>query len=335
MGEANPDHNDLEEKGKNKIAEDAENETVTQEDNQNNDKNDLVENSQIEGQTPDIDQNEDLEAEIMDFADLDDIGSDEMADLREAVADNLRETGMSEEDVEKQLADQEKSMDTSQAKDGSDEIDKVEGADLDFNVDESVASEIESELSESSGKVEGGETGENEVSGGEGIEEKKKEDFNPEISAELEAKMQAELADREEEKEEVTTKREFINYLSSRRSKIQYHALWHLVFDVEDHASTKKGLYDALKGVTSKDPVEPLEEHKFYFGLGFILRLELMGKKVVTFKDGKLTIATGIENLKKILNVIGDPISERPIITNKEKTDMYKEFLKDDFLNEF
>ncbi|RLI62726.1 MAG: hypothetical protein DRO88_11490 [Promethearchaeia archaeon] len=158
--------------------------------------------------------------------------------------------------------------------------------------------------------------------------------FKPEIDADLEARMAEEIK-KKKQKMGVNTvsKEKFIEYLSSRRNKIVYHALWHLVFNVEDHEASKQALYEALKEVTSKNPVEPIEEHKFYFGLGFILRLQLYDEKVVQFKKGKLTISVNPEHLKEILSMVGDPISDRPILTKTEKKKMFQDFLKDEFLD--
>jgi len=158
--------------------------------------------------------------------------------------------------------------------------------------------------------------------------------FSPEISADLEQKMHEELARKKKIQEQaLMTKEKLMDYLSSRRSKIVYHALWYLVFSTEDHEAAKETLYDALKEVTSKSPIEPLEEHKFYFGLGFILRLKLNNEKIVQFKEGKLKITINPEFLKEILSLVGDPISERPILSQSKKAAMFSDFLKDDFLD--
>ncbi|MCF2139856.1 MAG: hypothetical protein K9W44_07370 [Candidatus Lokiarchaeota archaeon] len=159
-------------------------------------------------------------------------------------------------------------------------------------------------------------------------------EFQPEIDADLEARMEEEIQKKRKEMGiKTVSKEQFINNLSKRRNKIIYHALWHLVFNIEDHQASKQTLYEALKEVTSKNPVEPIEEHKFYFGLGFILRLQLYDEKVVQFKDGKLVLAINPDHMKEILNIVGDPISERPILTKSEKTKMFQDFLKDDFLD--
>ena len=167
------------------------------------------------------------------------------------------------------------------------------------------------------------------------IAEQEKPEFKPEIDAELEAKMQAELELKKQSRGiKETTREDLIEYLSERRAKIVYHALWHLIFNTSDeYILSKQMLYEALKEVTSKNPVEPLEEHKFYFGLGFILRLKLGIEKIIKFKAGKLQIAVNPKVLQEILLLIGDPISERPILTTKEKNKMFEDFLGDDFLD--
>ncbi|MHA1520745.1 MAG: hypothetical protein ACTSRK_11235 [Promethearchaeota archaeon] len=158
--------------------------------------------------------------------------------------------------------------------------------------------------------------------------------FEPDIDDDLEAKMQAEIKKKKKELGiKSVTKEAFIQNLSKRRNKIVYHALWHLTFNMEDHEATKQTLYEALKDVTSKNPVEPLDEHKFYFGLGFILRLQLYEDKVIHFKKGKLKLMVSYEHLQELLNMVGDPISDRPILTKTEKKTMFSDFLKDDFLD--
>ncbi|MHA1512298.1 MAG: hypothetical protein ACTSRX_11345, partial [Promethearchaeota archaeon] len=112
---------------------------------------------------------------------------------------------------------------------------------------------------------------------GQDIIELEKPEFKPEIDEELEAKMQAELELKKKSRGiKETTREDLIEYLGERRAKIVYHALWHLIFNTDDeYILSKQMLYEALKEVTSKNAVEPLEEHKFYFGLSFILRLKL------------------------------------------------------------
>ncbi|KKL76434.1 hypothetical protein LCGC14_2044950, partial [marine sediment metagenome] len=81
-------------------------------------------------------------------------------------------------------------------------------------------------------------------------------------------------------------------------------------------------------------PIDPIPEHQFYFGLGYILRLTLNNRKVVRFlRDSKFKINVNIDILKGILEEAGEPISTRPIIKEEEKKKMYDDFLKDDFLD--
>jgi hypothetical protein len=159
-------------------------------------------------------------------------------------------------------------------------------------------------------------------------------EFKPEIGEDLEAKIQEELERKKKiQGVKTVTREEFIEYCKTRRNKIVYHALWHLIFNIEDHEVTKKGLYDALKEVTSKSAIEPIEEHKFYFGLGFILRLKLFDQNVVQFVKGKLKVMVNVENMKEILQLVGDPISDRPVISKTQKDKMFSEFLNDNFLD--
>lgn len=156
-----------------------------------------------------------------------------------------------------------------------------------------------------------------------------------EVSIGLEEKIKQELLKRKELKEEeVITPEKFLNYIQNKRDKIWYHALFYLVFNVEDQVASKSLLFDVLKEVTSKSPIDPIPEHQFYFGLGYILRLTLNNRKVVRFlRDSKFKINVNIDILKEILEEAGDPISTRPITKEEEKKKMYNDFLKDDFLD--
>ncbi|MFX0083312.1 MAG: hypothetical protein ACFE94_16320 [Candidatus Hodarchaeota archaeon] len=155
-----------------------------------------------------------------------------------------------------------------------------------------------------------------------------------EVSRELEERIKQELLKRKEVEEKVITPEKFLDYIKNKRDKIWYHALYYLVFNVEDHIASKMLLYDVLKEVTSKSPIDPIPEHQFYFGLGYILRLSLNNKQVVRFlKDGKFKININVDNLKEMLEIAGEPISTRPIIKEEEKKKMYMDFLKEDFFN--
>ena len=154
----------------------------------------------------------------------------------------------------------------------------------------------------------------------------------PNLDEEIEQKIEQELERKKKKKvKEVMTEEKFIEYLNSRRSKIMYFALWELVMKIDDHQSTKQGLYERLKDVTSTDPIDPINEHKFYFGLGYILRLKLYESPVVVFKNGKLKINVNVDNLKKMLEQVGDPISTRPIIPEEKKKKMIEDFFSDSF----
>lgn len=156
-----------------------------------------------------------------------------------------------------------------------------------------------------------------------------------EISTELEERIKLELLKKKEEEEKaLITPDKFLAYINNKHDKIWYHALWYLVFNVEDHIASKALLYDVLKEVTSKSAIDPIPEHQFYFGLGYILRLSIENKKVIRYMSGgKFKINISVNKLKELLEKSGEPVSTRPIIEEKEKKKMFKDFLKDDFLD--
>ena len=83
---------------------------------------------------------------------------------------------------------------------------------------------------------------------------------------------------------------------------------------------------------TSKSAIDPIHEHQFYFGLGYILRLTLNNKKIIRFMSGgKFKVNVNIKSLQELLTEAGEPISTRPIIKEEEKKQMFQDFLKDDF----
>ena len=153
------------------------------------------------------------------------------------------------------------------------------------------------------------------------------------VSSELEEKIKQELLERRaEEEKEIVTAEKFLEYIKEKRDKIWYHALYYLVFQAEDHIASKELLYDILKEHTSKSPIDPIPEHKFYFGLGYILRLTLNEKQVVRFVSrGKFKINIGVDILKELLEQAGEPIITKPIIEEEEQKKMFVEFLKDNF----
>ncbi|MFX1490506.1 MAG: hypothetical protein ACFFBI_15250 [Promethearchaeota archaeon] len=155
-----------------------------------------------------------------------------------------------------------------------------------------------------------------------------------EVSIELEERIKKELLKRKDVEEEVITAEKFLEYIKKKRDKIWYHALFYLAFNIEDHVASKALLYDVLKDVTSKSPIDPIPEHQFYFGLGYLLRLHLNKKQVVRFlRDGKFKINVNIDSLKEMLEISGEPISTRPVIKEQEKKKMYKDFLKENFFD--
>ena len=87
-----------------------------------------------------------------------------------------------------------------------------------------------------------------------------------------------------------------------------------------------------LKEKVSKSPIDPIESHKFYFGLGHLLKLEINGVRVIRYMlGGKFKINVDVELLKDILKKVGEPIDTRPVIKEDEKKKMFKEFLQEDF----
>lgn len=155
-----------------------------------------------------------------------------------------------------------------------------------------------------------------------------------EVSIELEERIKKELLKRKDVEEEVITAEKFLEYIKKKRDKIWYHALYYLAFNIEDHIASKALLYDVLKDVTSKSPIDPIPENQFYFGLGYLLRLHLNKKQVVRFlRDGNFKINVNIDSLKEMLEISGEPISTRPVIKEQEKKKMYKDFLKENFFD--
>jgi len=156
------------------------------------------------------------------------------------------------------------------------------------------------------------------------------------ISSDLEERIKQELLERKQEaKKEIITPELFIERNKNKRDKIWYHALCYLVYEAEDHIASKTLLYEMLKEVTSKSPIDPIIEPQFYFGLGYILRLSLNDKQVVKYiKGGKFKVNVSEKSIKDLLDELGEPINRRPILTDEEKKKMYEEFLNDDFFDQ-
>jgi len=258
-----------------------------------------------------------------DFSDLEDLDMDELKEMQDAIAavkdgeEFIEDGEIVEETIEKpedakEIMEQQEGMIT----------DFSDMGDLDLD-----------ELRDMKEAIEGVKQAEYEA-----LPEEEQAQAEPvqERSTELEQRLKEELAKRreEEEEEDVVTVEKFLEYIKEKRDKIWYHALWHLTFEVDDHIASKFMLYDMLKEVTSKNAIDPIPEHQFYFGLGYILRLNINKKQVIRYMTGaKFKININIDNLKEMLEQTGEPISNRPILEESEKKQMYNDFLKDDFLD--
>ena len=254
-----------------------------------------------------------------DFTDLEELDRDELLEMQDAIdsvieAEQLHLEEVPSEELPTTLEDAEKEVEITEEMDFSDlgEIDFEELLEMQKAI-ESVKQEESMASSQEDGEV----TRVQEVH----------DDLADRIQQEL-------LKKKEEEEEKVITPEKFLEYVKSKRDKIWYHALWYLVFEVEDHVASKTLLFDVLKEVTSKSPIDPIPEHQFYFGLGYILRLNMNKKQIIRYMSGgKFKINVNIDSLKSILEEAGEPISTRPVIEEKEKKKMYSDFLKDNFLD--
>jgi hypothetical protein len=265
---------------------------------------------------------EEMKALETDFSDLEDLDMEELQEIQEAISqvkedEDLPETEKASEQFLGEEAEielrEEKELKESMITDFSDmdEIDFDELRDMQAAIS-TVKQEELKELSD----------GESEIQP------------TQEVSKELEDRIKQELLKRKEIEEEVITPEKFLDYIKNKRDKIWYHALYYMVFNIDDNIASKMLLYDVLKEVTSKSPIDPIPEHQFYFGLGYILRLNFNNKQVVRFlRDGKFKINVNISILKELLEVAGEPISTRPVIKEEEKKKMFKDFLKEDFFD--
>ena len=266
----------------------------------------------------------DMKALETDFSDLDDLDMEELQEIQEAIEkvkedEELTEVeiineGISEEEVIIDEIKEEQEFKEAMISDFSD-LDEIDFDEL-REMQEAIETVKHEELEVVSGEV-------------------GKIESTQSIPKELEERIKQELLKRKElEVKEIITPEKFLDYVKNRRDKIWYHALHYLVFNIEDHIASKALLFDVLKEVTSKSPIDPIPEHQFYFGLGYILRLNLNDKRIVRFfRNGKFKINTKVEILKEILEEAGEPISTRPIIKEEEKKKMFKDFLGEDFLD--
>ena len=259
----------------------------------------------------------DIEHLESDFSDLDDLDMEEIQEMQEAIA-KVRE----EELVSKEGDLAEKKTEIYDYAEKKKELfaDFSDMDEIDFDELREMKQAIETVKQEELQDISKGEI-----------------EFKPsqEISEELEERIKQELMKKKaKEEKEIITPEKFLAYIKDKREKIWYHALWYLVFEVEDHIASKALLYDVLKEVTSKNPIDPIPEHQFYFGLGYILRLSLDNKKLIRYMSGgKFKINMSINTLQEILEKAGEPISTRPIIEEDKKKKMFKDFLEDDFLD--
>ncbi len=267
------------------------------------------------------------EIEILetDFSDLDDLDLEELQEMQEAIAKVKEDEEISVEEIKLDSEKKIIGVDTDQ-RDETDYLEKQQEMMSDFSdIDEIDFDELR-EMKQA-------------------IEIVKQEELDDltdakripsqVVSKDLEDKIKQELLKRKEKgKEEIITKEKFLEYVKNKRNKIWYHALYYLVYKVEDNIASKSLLYDVLKEVTSKSAIDSIPEHQFYFGLGYILRLSLNDKKIIRYmRGGKFKVNVNINELKEILEDTGEPISTRPIIPETEKKKMFNDFLKDDFLD--
>ena len=295
----------------------------------------MSENQEDKSNDSDISEDEDesddlqtylreMKALESDFSDLDDLDMEELQEIQDAISKvKENENLITEELIEENILPTEIYVELKEEQELKNAMisDFSDMDEIDLDELREMQDAIETVKQENLSSLEGGEEGEIHSSQG--------------ISKELEDRIKEELLKRKETVEEdVVTPEKFLNYVSNKRDKIWYHALHYLVFEVEDNNASKSLLFDVLKEVTSKSPIDPIPEHQFYFGLGYILRLSLNNKQVVRFmKGGKLKININVENLKEILEESGSPISKRPVFKEEEKKKMYDDFLKDDFLD--
>ena len=271
---------------------------------------------------------EEIRALETDFSDMDDLDFDEIKAMQDAV-DKMREIDASDEDISIE----------SISGDTTEESQKL------TIEQERYSAEKESLLTDFSDLDEIGFDELKEMQ--EAMKSVRQEDTTPQleqdismpstpgISSELEKRIKQELLERKKEVvKEIITPEKFMEQARNKRDKIWYHALHYIVYQSEDHIASKQLLYEMLKEVTSKSPIDPILEHQFYFGLGYILRLTLNEKQIVRYMRGsKFKINVSVEGLKDILDQVGEPISTRPVIKEEEKKQMFADFLKDDFLD--
>lgn len=258
-----------------------------------------------------------------DFSDLEDLDFEELKEMQEAIA-KVKEFEKLEDDdnleeITPDLQSSEQEVYLSQKEAMKSDFSDIE--EIDFEELQEMQKAIESVKQEEIQET------------GSDINQMAKNDL---ISSDLEERIKEELLERKlEAKKEVITPEIFIERNKDKRDKIWYHALYYLIYEAEDNLASKILLYEMLKEVTSKSPIDPIPENQFYFGLGYILRLSLNEKQVVKYiKGGKFKVNVGIKGMRDLLEELGEPISRRPLLKDDEKKKMYEEFLNDDFFDE-
>ena len=258
-----------------------------------------------------------------DFSDLEDLDFEELKEMQEAIA-KVKELEESEEteNLDEYLPDlksSEQEVYLAQREAMISDFSDIEGIEFEElqEMQKAIESVKQEEIQETGADI-------NRIS------------ENEFISSDLEERIKQELLERKQQvKKEVITPEIFIERTKDKRDKIWYQALYYLVYEAEDHIASKTLLYEMLKEVTSKSPIDPIPENQFYFGLGYILRLSLNDKQVVKYmKGGKFKLNIAENGIKNLLEELGEPISRRPILTDDEKKKMYEEFLNDDFFDQ-
>ncbi|TKJ27098.1 MAG: hypothetical protein CEE42_03280 [Promethearchaeota archaeon Loki_b31] len=265
-----------------------------------------------------------------DFSDLEDLDLDELKEMQEAIAKVKElESLENEEAIEKGISKELELIGSElQTNEREDYLAQKEAMISDFSDLEEIDFD---ELQDMQKAIEAVKQEDSQVTG----EDILQTPVSRGVSSELEERIKQELIERKKEKaKEIITPEKFLERAKNKRDKIWYHSLYYLVYQAEDNIASKALLYDTLKEITSKSPIDPIPENQFYFGLGYILRLTLNDKKVVKYmKGGKLNINIGIKGIREILEKVGEPISTRPILKEEEKKKMYTNFLKDEFLD--
>jgi hypothetical protein len=267
-----------------------------------------------------------------DFSDLEDLDLEELQEMQDAIAkvkelESLQNEEIIEEEISKEYESFETDVRTTEREDYLKQKEAMinDFSDID-NIDFDELQEMQKAIE--TVKQEENQTTENITS---------QYPTSSVESLELEERIKQELLERKQKiKKEIITPEKFLERTKNKRDKIWYHSLHYLVYQAEDNIASKGLLYEMLKEVTSKSPIDPIPENQFYFGLGYILRLTLNDKQVVKYlKGGKFKINVGIKGISDILDEVGEPISTRPVLKEEEKRKMYKEFLTDDFFDQF